>query len=168
MTSERQERKPCRLSVGILAILGAAGVVLMVGAPTRSQAAELAAFNRHTGLAIDGFDPVAYFVDGKPRAGRPELELRSGGASWRFANEGNMAAFAADPEVYAPRFGGHDPVAVTRGAATPGHPELWLVADGALYLFYSEEARAAFLRDPEHVIEAAERHWPAVAETVPR
>src|SRR6185436_9015477 len=111
------------------AILGAAGVVLMVGTAAWSQTVH----NHHTGLAIDGFDPVAYFVDGKPRAGRPDLELRSGGASWRFANEGNMAAFAADPDVYAPQFGGHDPVAVVRGAATPGHPELWLIADSHLY-----------------------------------
>lgn len=168
MTSQRQERKPCRLSVRILAILGAAGVVLMVVTGARSQASEPVVLNRHTGLAIDGFDPVAYFVDGRPRAGRPELELRSGGASWRFANEGNMAAFAADPDVYAPRFGGHDPVALVRGAATPGHPQLWLIADDHLYLFYSEDARSAFARDPDAAIEAAERHWPGIGRTVSR
>jgi hypothetical protein len=167
MTSQRRERKPCRLSVGILAILGAAGVVLMVAVPW-SHAAEPVAFNHDTGLAIDGFDPVAYFTDGRARPGRPDLELRSGGANWRFANEGNMAAFAADPEVYAPQFGGYDPVAVVRGAATPGHPELWLIAENQLYLFYSEAARAAFARDPDSVIEAAERHWPGVMRSVSR
>jgi hypothetical protein len=168
MTSERQERKPCRLSVGILAILGAVGVVLMVAPVVQAEMPEPVVFNRYTGLAIDGFDPVAYFVDGKPRAGRPDLELRSGGANWRFANEGNMAAFAADPDIYTPRFGGHDPVAVVRGAATPGHPELWLIVDDQLFLFYSEAARSAFARDSETAIEAAERHWPDVARTVPR
>jgi hypothetical protein len=168
MTSQRRERKPCRLSVGFLAILGATGVVLMVAAALRSHAAEPVALNRYTGLAIDGFDPVAYFTDGRARPGRPDLELRSGGASWRFANEGNMAAFAADPEVYAPRFGGYDPVAAVRGAATPGHPELWLIAENQLYLFYSEAARAAFARDPDATIEAAERHWPAVMRGIPR
>jgi hypothetical protein len=172
MTSERQERKPRRLSDRILAILGAVGVVLMVAPAARAQTWPQAwspvVFNRHTGLAIDGFDPVAYFVDGKPRAGRPDLELQSGGANWRFANEGNMAAFAADPDIYTPRFGGHDPVAVARGAATPGHPELWLIVDGELYLFYSEAARQAFARDSESAIDAAERHWPDVARTVPR
>ncbi|HEY5965760.1 MAG TPA: YHS domain-containing (seleno)protein [Xanthobacteraceae bacterium] len=156
------------MSVGFLAILGAAGVVLMVAAYPRSHAAEPVAHNRYTGLAIDGFDPVAYFTDGRARPGRPDLELRSGGASWRFANEGNMAAFAADPEVYAPRFGGYDPVAAVRGAATPGHPELWLIAENQLFLFYSEAARAAFARDPDATIEAAERHWPAVMRGIPR
>jgi hypothetical protein len=168
MTSERQERKPRRLSDRILAILGAAGVVLMVCTAARSGTPDPVVSNRYTGLAIDGFDPVAYFVDGKARPGRPDLELRANGANWRFANEGNMAAFAADPEVYAPQFGGHDPVAVVRGAATPGHPELWLIADGHLYLFYSEQARSAFARDSDSAIEAAERHWPEVARTVPR
>ena len=140
----------------------------MVAPAVRAETPEPVVFNRYTGLALDGFDPVAYFVDGKPRAGRPDLELRSGGASWRFANEGNMAAFAADPDIYTPRFGGHDPLAVVRGAATPGHPELWLIVDDQLYLFYSEAARAAFARDSEGVIEAAERHWPDVVRTVPR
>ena len=102
MTSQRRERKPCRLSVGFLAILGAAGVVLMVAAAPRSHAAEPVALNPYTGLAIDGFDPVAFFTDGRARPGRPDLELRSGGANWRFANEGNMAAFAAAPEGLCP------------------------------------------------------------------
>ena len=100
--------------------------------------------------------------------GRPDFELRFGGVSWRFVNEGNMAAFAADPDVYAPRFGGHDPVAIVRGAATPGHPVLWLIAENHLYLFYSTEARAAFANDPETGVEAAERYWPDVRRTIPR
>ena len=68
------------------------------------------------------------------------------GAVWRFRNEGNRAAFADHPEVYMPRFGGYDPVAVARGVAVPGHPLFWAVAGERLYLFYSAEARAAFRR----------------------
>ena len=75
---------------------------------------------RHTGLAISGFDPVAYFTDGKPVFGRPDLELSLGGAVWRFRNVGNRAAFADHPEIYRPRFGGYDPVAVARGALGAG------------------------------------------------
>jgi hypothetical protein len=109
-----------------------------------------------------------HFVDGTPRLGRPDFELRFGRASWRFANEGNMAAFAADPDVYAPRFGGHDPVAIVRGAATPGHPALWLIAASRLYLFYGAEARTAFASDPASGVEAAERYWPDVRRSIPR
>jgi len=122
--------------------------------------------NRHTGLAIDGFDPVAYFVDSAPAIDRPELELKSGGATWRFRNEGNRAAFTANPEVYTPRFGGHDPVALSRGAATTGNPELWAIAGQRLYLFYNEATRAAFTADPDNAIAAAERNWPAVRRSL--
>ncbi|MEI8151321.1 MAG: YHS domain-containing (seleno)protein [Hyphomicrobiales bacterium] len=133
-----------------------------VGAATT----ELLVVNRYTGLAIDGFDPVAYFVDAAPKEGRAELEFRSAGATWRFQNEGNRAAFAGAPAIYTPRFGGYDPMALARGAATPGHPQLWLIAEQRLYLFYSAEARAAFTADPAAAIESAERNWPDVQRTL--
>lgn len=121
--------------------------------------------DHHTGLAIGGFDPVAYFVDAKPLAGRPDLELRVAGAVWRFRNEGNRAAFAADPGVYLPRFGGHDPISV-RGGSAHGHPELWMIFGGRLYLFYSAAARAAFAAEPDQAVEAAVRRWPEVLRTL--
>jgi hypothetical protein len=160
MTAARQERKRPVLvgfSATFLAALALTGAAL---SPTGAATTEWVVSNRYTGLAIDGFDPVAYFVDAAAKAGRAELELRYGGASWRFGNEGNRAAFAIAPDIYAPRFGGHDPMAVIRGTATPGHPQLWLIAHQRLYLFYSAEARAAFARDPDSAIAAAERNWP--------
>ena len=101
MTAARQERKSRSL---IVTIVGA--LALTASAAIGAATTEMVVVNRYTGLAIDGFDPVAYFVDAKPKLGRPELELRSGGVTWRFQNEGNRSAFAADPAVYAPRFGG--------------------------------------------------------------
>jgi YHS domain-containing protein len=133
-----------------------------IGAATTEQVV----VNRYTGLAIDGLDPVSYFVDAAPKNGHAELELRAGGATWRFANEGNRAAFSANPDVYMPQFGGHDPIAVARGVATAGHPALWAIAQQRLYLFYSADARAAFAKDPDRAIEAAERHWPEVLRTL--
>ena len=96
--------------------------------------------NALTGLAISGFDPVAYFVDAKPKMGRPDMELRLDGAVWRFQNEGNRAAFADHPEVYTPRFGGYDPVAIARGVSVPGHPLFWAVTGERLYLFYQRRS----------------------------
>jgi hypothetical protein len=124
--------------------------------------------NPNTGLALSGFDPVSYFSDGKPVFGRPELELRSNGAVWRFRNEGDRAAFADHPEVYTPAFGGYDPVAVAHGKSVPGHPLFWTVSGERLYLFYSEEARAEFLGDPGGVVTRAQRKWPEVARGIPR
>ncbi|AXS41752.1 hypothetical protein [Breoghania sp. L-A4] len=68
-----------------------------------------------TGLALLGYDPVAYFVDRKPRRGERRYELFWSGVVWRFVNEGNMAAFEAAPEVYAPQFGGYDPLVLASG-----------------------------------------------------
>ena len=118
--------------------------------------------DRHTGLALYGIDPVAYFTDKKPVAGRPDVEFTYAGAVWRFGNEGNRAAFAADPDVYMPRFGGYDPVGISRGLATPGYPALWVVHDERLYLFYAADARAAFIANPDAVIAAAAARWSTV------
>ena len=161
MTPARPQRK---LSLGLLIALGLCAGIL---APPALQAAEdPVVVNSHSGLAISGFDPVAYFTDGQAQIGRADLELRVDGIVWRFVNEGNRAAFQDHPEVYTPRFGGYDPVALARGNSVPGHPLLWAVTGQRLYLFYSEEARAAFLADPGRYIEAAMRKWPAVARTI--
>jgi YHS domain-containing protein len=169
MTAARQERKSWRLWAAMATILAAAALPAGLGlapASLRAATTERVVTNRYTGLALDGFDPVAYFVDAAPRFGRVELEFRYAGATWRFVNQGNRAAFMANPDIYMPRFGGYDAIAVARGTGTPGHPKLWRIADQRLYLFYSEEARSAFIQNPEGVIEAAERHWPEVLLTL--
>src|SRR5271154_6141028 len=96
--------------VGLLAY--AALVFLLAAGPPTLQAAanERIVIDWHTGLAIGGYDPVAFFTDGKPVAGNADLELRYGGTIWRFANVGNRAAFAASPDVYMPQYGGFDPL----------------------------------------------------------
>src|SRR5262245_56447214 len=78
--------------------------------------------DRHTGLALFGFDPVAYFTDAKPVAGKAEFELEVPDAIWRFRSAGNKAAFIANPDIYWPRYGGYDPVALGRGTAVAGNP----------------------------------------------
>src|SRR5205807_326568 len=100
MTAARRQRKrmigQAALGLG-LAIAGLAAVGLV---PVRAATTERVVVDLHTGLALYGFDPVAYFTDAKPVAGRPDFELWLAGATWRFRNEGNRAAFADHPEVY--------------------------------------------------------------------
>ncbi len=81
--------------------------------------------NRFTGQAISGYDPVAYFTDTAAVRGDERFEAVHDGAVWRFRNEGNRAAFVGHPEVYAPQFGGHDPVDVARGKVVQSLPQLW-------------------------------------------
>jgi hypothetical protein len=146
--------------------LAAFGLVSTAGCPIFAATTERIVSDPASGLAIGGFDPVAYFTDAAPRLGSSDFELSFAGVVWRFRNEGNRAAFIANPEVYMPRFGGYDPVAVARGASAPGHAELWTIAEDRLYLFHTAVARDAFAGDPGPAIGAAERVWPTVLRTL--
>src|SRR5436305_2791636 len=161
MTAARAPRKRyVRFGVALSLALW---MVVGTNAPApRAATTERIVVDQHTGLAIYGVDPVAYFTDRKPVPGRPDFEYRCAGAIWRFANEGNRAAFAADPDVYMPRYGGYDPVGISRGVAMPGFPALWVLFEQRLYLFYTADARAAFLADPASVIASASARWAAV------
>lgn len=142
----------------VLAIASTALAPLVQAATT-----ERIVLDRRTGLAIHGFDPVAYFTDAAAAVGREELELSYAGAVWRFRNPGNLSAFANDPQIYMPQFGGHDPIALAQGTAIPGHPYFWFVAAGKLYLFRSRQALEAFAADPGSAAAAAQANWPQVA-----
>jgi YHS domain-containing protein len=163
MTAARQQRKAFAWTA-LLGLVLAGGVVGRVAA--QAAPLERTVVNPNSGLGLSGFDPVAYFTDSKPVVGKPELEFSRSGAVWRFANEGNRAAFVDHPDVYMPRFGGFDPVAIARGTSVAGHPLYWSVEAGRLYLFYNEAARAAFAVDPGRYIETAERKWPEVARAI--
>jgi hypothetical protein len=130
--------------------------------PIGAATTERVVVDRNSGLAISGFDPVAYFTDAKALEGKGEFEQLVAGATWRFRSDGNRAAFMADPDVYTPRFGGYDPVDVARGVAVAGNPLLWIIRGERLYLFYSDETRAAFANDSDRTISAADREWPSI------
>ena len=96
MTAARQKRKRYCLSFAAIAGLSAyAGLTFVLAAGLGASAGERIVVDWHTGLAIDGYDPVAFFTDGKPVQGSADLELRKGSVIWRFTNVGNRAAFAA-------------------------------------------------------------------------
>lgn len=116
----------------------------------------------HSGLAIGGYDPVAYFTDHKAVIGSGNFELSYSGVVWRFCNSGNRAAFAERPDVYMPQYGGYDPVSVAHGLAVAGNPNVWAVVGERLFLFYSVAQRHTFLSDPTRFIAESKRKWPAV------
>src|SRR5580704_6209581 len=160
MTAARQKRK--RLCAGSAALAGV--LIALMAVPPASIAAttERLVVDWHTGLAIGGYDPVAFFTDGRPVAGSANFELRHGGAIWRFRNVGNRDAFAAQPDIYMPKFGGYDPIGVTRGVAVAGNPNVWLITGERLYLFYDRARLEKFAGDAERLSAEAERKWPDV------
>jgi hypothetical protein len=158
MTAARQKRKRYGVSLLAAVLLGpVAGLPATLAATT-----ERIVVDWHTGLAIDGYDPVAFFTDGKALSGSVEFELSHEGAVWRFRNIGDREAFAGRPEVYMPQFGGYDPLGVARGVAVPGNPTVWLIAGQRLFLFYDRSRLEKFAADPDGLRAEAERKWPEV------
>jgi hypothetical protein len=167
MTAARQKRRQyCFSFAAVTALFAYAGLAFVLPAGPSASAGERIVVDWHTGLAIDGYDPVAFFTDGKPLQGSSSLELRHGDVIWRFINVGNRAAFAAAPNVYMPQYGGYDPIGVARGLAVAGNPTLWLIQGQRLFLFYDNGRRQKFASDPARVIASADRKWPDVQRTI--
>jgi hypothetical protein len=168
MTAARQQRKRHRAhdrAVGGLAGI-LVGILATLALASQAAATERIVVDRHTGLAIGGYDPVAFYSDGGPVPGSPDLEFQYGGTIWRFCNIGNREAFAARPDVYMPKFGGYDPLGVARGVAVAGNPDVWLINGGRLFLFYDRDHLATFSADSERITSAAEHKWPDVLGTL--
>jgi hypothetical protein len=168
MTAQRQERNGkflASLGIAVIAILAAFGLVTGRFA-AEAATTERVVVNRYSGLAIEGFDPVAYFIDREPVQGSPDFEASQAGAVWRFRNEGNRASFVAHPEVYGPQFGGYDPVDVARGVTFAGNPRFWVIADDRLYLFGLEQHRDEFAADPGRFVRPARARWPKLVQTL--
>src|ERR1700684_1981676 len=170
MTAQRQTaqwHESYRLHLRALFFALLAGMCMVwAGFSARASTTERVVVNRFSGLAIEGFDPVAYFVDRHPVLGLPDFEAAEAGAVWRFHNEGNRASFVAHPDVYGPQFGGYDPIDVARGVTFAGNPRFWLVSGERLYLFNREETRATFAADPSAVLRSAIQRWTAIEQTL--
>jgi YHS domain-containing protein len=148
--------------MAIFALLAGFFGILCLDLTALAATTERVVVNRYSGLAIEGFDPVAYFTDSKATQGVADFEAAEAGAVWRFRNEGNRASFIAHPEVYAPQFGGYDPIDLGRGVTYAGNPRFWVVTGQRLYLFGREENRDAFTADPPRFLKDATTRWPAI------
>lgn len=93
------------------------------------------AFAEEKPLAIKGYDPVAYFTDGKPTPGQPQFEYEWDEHIWRFADAKHRDLFKADPVRYAPQFGNFCAMALSLGEIVIADPNNWLISDGKLYVF---------------------------------
>jgi hypothetical protein len=174
MTAQRQEKNGSRSGIcfrpgiAVIALLASLAALPSVPHPAQATTTERVVVNRYTGLAIEGFDPVAYFVEARPVVGLPDFEASEAGAVWRFHNEGNRASFVAHPDIYGPQFGGYDPIDLARGVTVAGNPRFWLIAGQRLYLFGREDNRDAFAADPERTRREANLRWPPLEQGLAR
>ena len=141
----------------------AATFMLAGAAPLAAQAASREIY---TGLvkdvAVGGYDPVAYFTEHKPVMGQGDILYAWKGVTWRFTSEKNRDAFAANPEKYAPQYGGYCAYAVAQGGTAKGDPQAWTVVGGKLYLNLSPAVQKLWEKDIPGYIKAADKNWPGV------
>ena len=146
-----------RFLFALLVALGVPALASASPAPSVSTTEE--------GVAIGGYDPVAYFTAGRPVAGSASFELRWNGATWRFASAESRARFEANPAAYAPAFGGYCAWAISQNYIVPGDPLVWRIVDGRLYLNFNQRAKVLWEADLAGAIVRGNRNWPAVLET---
>jgi YHS domain-containing protein len=114
--------------------------------------------------AIEGYDPVAYFTDGKPVEGKKEFRFQWMDANWFFASAAHRDQFQKNPEKYAPAYGGYCAWAVSQGYTASIDPEAWKIVDDVLYLNYSKKVQAQWEENIPGNIEAANENWPKLLE----
>lgn len=140
----------------LVVTLGVAGAFVV-----RGRAAD-GRINHEDGLAVHGYDVVAYFTDDRAVRGQAQFSHVWNGVRWQFASAAHRDAFAKAPERYAPAFGGYCAYGVSRGYAVDIDPEAFAVVDGTLYLNYSKGVQRTWNEDRPGYIEKALQQWPTV------
>jgi YHS domain-containing protein len=114
------------------------------------------------GKAIKGYDPVAFFKQSKPVKGVDSLSYSWKDATWLFASREDLEAFKANPEKYAPQYGGYCAYGASEGHKAPTQTDTWTVANGKLYFNYNLKVKEMWTKDQPKLIQVADQKWPEV------
>ena len=144
----------------ILAAIAVAGVVAAAPVAFAEKPAIYTDFL--SDVAVGGYDPVAYFKDGKPVRGDKAFSTRYMGAEFRFATKTNLDAFLKQPTAYAPQYGGYCAWAASQGYTAKGDPKYWKVVNGKLYLNYDGNVQKKWEADIPGFITKADMNWPQI------
>ena len=149
-----KDRKP-RLLIGFIALL-----ISLV-----SQLSTAGDFYAHDGVAIDGYDPVAYFTENMPVLGVKEITFEYKGSVFAFATAANREKFKESPEAYVPQFNGFCAYGAAGGYKAKVDPAAFSIVNGKLYLNYNAVVKATWSKDVESYISKAEKQWPKTEQT---
>ncbi|MBY8961307.1 YHS domain-containing protein [Flavobacterium sp. D11R37] len=116
------------------------------------------------GIAVSGYDVVAYFTENTARKGNKDISFEHEGATYLFATEANRKLFRENPEKYLPRFGGWCAYGMSEGYKASVDPKAFTVYNGVLYLNYSLGVREEWQKNKDARIKKAEANWPAVSQ----
>jgi len=152
----RRRRNPHKIKRGISIVL------LTIGAAVTNLPAGQLVNVDPNGIALQGYDPVAYFTDGGPVKGTQELSASYNGATYYFASAEHKAQFEKEPGKYAPRFGGYCAFAVSRGDTAPISVDAFQIIHGQLVLQHSKNVLERWQEDPEGNFKKATANWPEI------
>lgn len=116
------------------------------------------------GKAIKGYDPVAFFTESRPVKGQDSLIYVWNGAKWEFSSRANLDRFRAEPEKYAPQYGGYCAYGTSQGHKASTQVDTWSVVDGKLYFNYNEKVKEIWVKDRAGLIMKADQQWPALKD----
>jgi hypothetical protein len=159
---------PVRWGTALIAVLSSVAMLagapgLVVAGPSKTPVAPV---NSANGVALKGYDPVAYFSTGQPTPGSPDVTERWKGATYRFASEGHRELFQADPERYLPQYGGYCAYAMSLNRIADIDPARWKIVEGKLYLNNGRFAHTLWSIDVAGHIASADRNWPAYPKAI--
>jgi YHS domain-containing protein len=146
-------------------------ILLLLGIAVSLQAQDI--FKNAEGVAIDGYDPVAYFVDGRAIKGSPEHSVEHAGAVWHFTSADHKTLFVKSPSKYLPQYNGWCAWAVAeKNAKFPVDPKTFKISDGKLYLFYNGpfgdgkfNALEPWNKEEKRLTRLAETNWKTLKDT---
>lgn len=135
---------------------------------TQNAAQSLAAKNLQNldkdGVAIQGYDPVAFFTDSKPVEGNPSIRSNYNGALYYFTSAEHKASFDTNPQKYIPQFGGYCAYAASIDTISPIDPNYWEIVDGRLLLQHNQRAWDAWHKDAPGNLVKADKNWPGIVD----
>ena len=150
------------IQLRIILLVVATAILFSMAVPSLAET-KSEIYKNWRGIAIKGYDPVAYHTDGKPVEGSNHYELKWKDAKWRFASAEHRDLFKANPEKYAPRYGGYCAWAISQGYTASVDPEnAWTIFEGKLYLNYNVEVKEKWAKDIPGNIKKADANWPGV------
>ena len=119
------------------------------------------------GVALKGYDPVAFFTLKQAHLGKATIALNWEGLEWRFVNESHRDQFAAEPEKYLPQYGGFCAFGASEGYKASVKPTAFTIHNGRLYFNFAHYIKKRWLETKERRIEQADLNWEAIQSTEP-
>lgn len=143
------------------------GVALSAAIATSAIAAGVELNASSTGLALQGYDPVAYFTDSQATPGNWKITAQHDDATYRFISEEHKEAFLANPDAYLPQYGGYCAFGAAMGYKFDGDPQQWKVVDGELFLNISKDIQEKWVQDIPGYVEKADANWTEISDKAP-